>query len=933
MRISYLKTFYFYRIILLIILTIVILIGTLGVYHYTPNLKSDLLPVNVSLTEEDRVKLVISDIDQGLKTGNIERVLRRILFDPDPYLRSQKRRQFTDEWKAFHSERTVIPFNTDFKLSQLSVSQKHASAAVNVSSDIKLHTDELQIEFIHHSDMWYIIPNDQLLDKLKNYVQYQDGTATLQQSNEQPSGDMKTFDFQSMGIMSGSGGSDFPGINLANSMLYRKNFKYGSHVVSEINASLTLQSLNKWLYGSPMSMIIKWDGNEDINFTIDGSWNRVVSGAVSGDFIKSYGDWDGDELFSGPTGIAYGGDYIFIADMQKRRVVRLTYNKNNRELHSPVEILTHPFQVTSPYDVFSRFGELYVVDRGKNRIILANFNGNIQKLINGYYTPEGVEKSLILPGRIAANNDYVGFIDDLENAVVFIERGVYGKPTATRFHKIPNANLSAIRPDLAYNEGFWVTDTENKMVHKFSYDGTYLASYSDEFNLPISIVPVDNSTDLYIVNGWDYDNGLRKYSIEPDILQFEAYYNEDNKLFSLHSLLANTCRYTIKLTYNHWEYGYTTELENGIANSGDFIWTASLDTLSRVGSYVVEFIVKTLDGEYRSSRSYYLNITEGGLQLLYPRGGEAIVNNSTIDLKFKVKYNFTANLKIEYSPNNGNNWHTINDYYLYEYPLDYDIKLTQQWTVPSLSTSEALIRVSCINNCQAGNDQMYVQSNTFRIGTCEELVPLPPQWITATTHLPNSIELFWGDADFGCNTHPDIHGYFNIYRREMNSDQEILLETVTAWFYTENNYVDYQVSSNKLYEYKITTVDLSQRESDPTGYVTGAVTHISLDGNVPLPPEWVVASTNLPNSIHIQWGDAFGGDWGIRSYNVYKRPSSSQNFVLTANVTSTSTGSEYIDYNVSNGVPYYYKISTVDGMGRESSFSEYTIGVSSHGFP
>lgn len=89
-------------------------------------------------------------------------------------------------------------------------------------------------------------------------------------------------------------------------------------------------------------------------------------------------------------------------------------------------------------------------------------------------------------------------------------------------------------------------------------------------------------------------------------------------------------------------------------------------------------------------------------------------------------------------------------------------------------------------------------------------------------------------------------------------------------------------------------------------------------------PSRRLAITNYLDSLSVSWSPSFSGD--VSSYRVYRSAApidsaaGPSNYSALASVPAEAT--RYVDSSVEAGTTYHYRITTVDGSGKESAFSE-----------
>jgi fibronectin type 3 domain-containing protein len=144
---------------------------------------------------------------------------------------------------------------------------------------------------------------------------------------------------------------------------------------------------------------------------------------------------------------------------------------------------------------------------------------------------------------------------------------------------------------------------------------------------------------------------------------------------------------------------------------------------------------------------------------------------------------------------------------------------------------------------------------------------------------------------------------YQVYRANITGGPYILIANVTTL-----NYTDYTVFNGITYYYVVTATNINGEGSQSLeiGVKPSTVASSPLNLNA--------TSENL--KITINWAEPLndGGSF-IFEYRVYRSEFIDGPFKNTANVTGLS----YIDFNVENGVTYFYKISAVNQNGESGS--------------
>jgi fibronectin type 3 domain-containing protein len=100
------------------------------------------------------------------------------------------------------------------------------------------------------------------------------------------------------------------------------------------------------------------------------------------------------------------------------------------------------------------------------------------------------------------------------------------------------------------------------------------------------------------------------------------------------------------------------------------------------------------------------------------------------------------------------------------------------------------------------------------------------------------------------------------------------------------------------------------RDDGASGYVIADAVQFVLDTPAPSVPSNLTATGGI-NSVALVWQSAASASL----YNVKRAPASAGTYVTIG----STTGTNYVDGNVTNGVTYYYKTSSVNGWGESSN--------------
>jgi len=188
--------------------------------------------------------------------------------------------------------------------------------------------------------------------------------------------------------------------------------------------------------------------------------------------------------------------------------------------------------------------------------------------------------------------------------------------------------------------------------------------------------------------------------------------------------------------------------------------------------------------------------------------------------------------------------------------------------------------------------------------------PSAPSGLTATAEGPYSISLDWNDNTID----PDLASY-KVYRSTTGGfvpGIENFINEVAS-----SSYTDTGLDPDTTYYYRVTAVDTSNNESDPSEQASA--TTLQPDTTPPSAPTWLTASTVSSDRIDLDWNDNAESD--IAVYKVYR--SNDDGFIPDiSNFLGESITSSYQDTGLSSETTYYYKVTAVDTSDNESDPSE-----------
>lgn len=158
------------------------------------------------------------------------------------------------------------------------------------------------------------------------------------------------------------------------------------------------------------------------------------------------------------------------------------------------------------------------------------------------------------------------------------------------------------------------------------------------------------------------------------------------------------------------------------------------------------------------------------------------------------------------------------------------------------------------------------------------------------------------------NFESDLAGY-KIYRSDSADGTYVLINDSLV---TGTSYRDSSVVIDIQYYYKISAVDTLENESALSAYVVGAST---------LKPDWPIGikTTYGPGRAYVYWDPHENPD--VIGYNIYRSETSGVDYEKL-NGTTLLTDEFYSEGSLTNGYTYYYVVTALDNMGRESFYSD-----------
>lgn len=362
-----------------------------------------------------------------------------------------------------------------------------------------------------------------------------------------------------------------------------------------INAALTQATIQRRLFSDNARLdmeAIHQDMNIDnvVYVFLDPNWERIVFAQKNGNWIRSYGDHTGEYQFAGARGMAVDvRDTIYVADTENGRIVKLRYTRSTGmiEFVSTLQVsgVIHPVDIaidqrgslSSPPD--PALDRIWVADDFAGKLIQIDRGGTVLQEITSYDVAQAAGYQLRRPLKVQTQEigGRIAFIDGERNAFVVLS---VPSPLATAYTAFDpsTSSLSCIGQDI--NNEWWVGDLTQKMYHKFSEEGEYLASYtgrmslSGEFDSPVSITKSPylqnlNTRSPYIFTSdrWGTNTGIRSFFPRSDVVGTRINSTSENYLLDCIITNKSYLKADIVTLQNST---VVFEIFNGAATAGHF---------------------------------------------------------------------------------------------------------------------------------------------------------------------------------------------------------------------------------------------------------------------------------------------------------------------------------------------------------------------------
>lgn len=340
---------------------------------------------------------------------------------------------------------------------------------------------------------------------------------------------------------------------------------YGLEQNMNITQKLTYDNLNRFLFDSPIDGKVVNIQNTDytLSFIADSSWSRIVYGHSKGNWLKSFGDNEGEprlhwvnstaadkfgnifSLYGFPIKIAQmkyepaSENISFIKNIQLPGVLRAT-DMCLAPNRTPDDINDDSFLVT---------------DYESNAIFEFSLNG---QLLGKYTTLRnlltGEEIYFIRPSQISVIQIYevaaLSVIDFDQKRIILVDKidGYDGETincsfVAVRFSDETHVSLKSLSDFGVFNSAIWASDPANGMFHLFSPRSGYLASVKaladgqSQWNHPTNLLhasmsnsPIGKFLGAMSLDSWNENSGISVYYEGSDLIQPSIKYGYESNV-------------------------------------------------------------------------------------------------------------------------------------------------------------------------------------------------------------------------------------------------------------------------------------------------------------------------------------------------------------------------------------------------------------------
>ncbi|MBS9782517.1 MAG: fibronectin type III domain-containing protein [Arcobacter sp.] len=178
---------------------------------------------------------------------------------------------------------------------------------------------------------------------------------------------------------------------------------------------------------------------------------------------------------------------------------------------------------------------------------------------------------------------------------------------------------------------------------------------------------------------------------------------------------------------------------------------------------------------------------------------------------------------------------------------------------------------------------------------------IPVSFVQAISNLPKRIKIIW-------KPHEDLRiKYYKIEKKEPHKNTWKYLTTKKGRLQSE--YIEKNLGDNQSFSYRIIAYTFNGIPTKASQVVTATTKPL------PLAPQNVKATRNQPKQITVSWEPSQTKD--VVKYVVYRSPFKAIGYMKKTEVNANTL--KFIDKISEDGKDYFYKITSVDEDGLESS--------------
>ncbi len=178
-------------------------------------------------------------------------------------------------------------------------------------------------------------------------------------------------------------------------------------------------------------------------------------------------------------------------------------------------------------------------------------------------------------------------------------------------------------------------------------------------------------------------------------------------------------------------------------------------------------------------------------------------------------------------------------------------------------------------------------------------------WIHSINSMPRTAKIIWRP-----HTSKEVVAYI-VERKTLEKDEWEQIATVKGRLSAE--FIDKELKDNYIYSYRIRVKTFNKIVSNPSEEVKVITKPLPLGvGNL-------IATTNLPKTIALNWDNSSAEDFGL--YYLYRAETPQGHLELIAKLHNNN----FIDKIDEDGKEYFYKVSVVDKDGLESLHQNYAV--------